>query len=416
MRTDSTLAINFFVRKKRGNPNRYDIYARITVNKQRVELSLKRDIPVCKWDKIRGKAFEESQYLIDVNAYLDTVYGEILNVHRELHMERKLITAKLIKARYVGEDEMNKTLMELVEYHNSNVSSKLKPGTMKNYYSTEKYLVKFLRDKFKTNDIYLIQLDYKFIVDFEIYIRNYVPKKKRKTCTNNGTMKHLERLMKILKLAVRMEWLDKDPFRNFKLRFQKNERNYLTQRELDLIENTSFKGIGYTRVRDIFLFSCYTGLSFMDVKQLSKDKIVKGIDGNYWINTQRIKTGEPVKIPMLPKAVEIMDAYDGEPSTENRLLPVYSNQKTNFYLKEIARACGIHKNISFHVARHTFATTVTLSNGVPIETVSKLLGHTKLSTTQIYARVLQKKVGDDMQKIIDLYNGRKNLNHKEGVI
>lgn len=416
MRTDSTLAINFFVRKKRGNPNRYDIYARITVNKQRVELSLKRDIPVCKWDKIRGKAFEESQYLIDVNAYLDTVYGEILNVHRELHMERKLITAKLIKARYVGEDEMNKTLMELVEYHNSNVSSKLKPGTMKNYYSTEKYLVKFLRDKFKTNDIYLIQLDYKFIVDFEIYIRNYVPKKKRKTCTNNGTMKHLERLMKILKLAVRMEWLDKDPFRNFKLRFQKNERNYLTQRELDLIENTSFKGIGYTRVRDIFLFSCYTGLSFMDVKQLSKDKIVKGIDGNYWINTQRIKTGEPVKIPMLPKAVEIMDAYDAEPSTENRLLPVYSNQKTNFYLKEIARACGIHKNISFHVARHTFATTVTLSNGVPIETVSKLLGHTKLSTTQIYARVLQKKVGDDMQKIIDLYNGRKNLNHKEGVI
>ena len=371
---------------------------------------------MCKWDKTRGKAFEESQYLIDINAYLDTVYGEILNVHRELHMERKLITAKLIKARYIGEDEMNKTLMELVEYHNSNVSTQLKPGTMKNYYSTEKYLIEFLKDRFKTNDIYLVQLDYKFIVDFEIYIRNYVPKKKRKTCTNNGTMKHLERLMKMLKLAVRLEWLDKDPFRNFKLRFQKNERNYLTQRELDLIENTSFKGIGYTRVRDIFLFSCYTGLSFTDVKQLSKDKIVKGIDGNHWINTKRVKTGEPVKIPMLPKAVEIMDAYDSEPSTENRLLPVYSNQKTNFYLKEIARACGIHKNISFHVARHTFATTVTLSNGVPIETVSKLLGHTKLSTTQIYARVLQKKVGDDMQKVIDLYNGRKNLDLKEGVI
>ena len=290
-------------------------------------MRVKRDIPVCKWNKTLGKAFEDSQYLIDINAYLDTVYGEILNVHRELHMERKLITAKLIKARYVGEDEIHKTLMELVEYYNTQMKFNLKPGTLKNYYSTKKYLVEFLRDKLKTDDVYLIHLKYKFIVDFEYYIRNYVPKKHRKTCSNNGTMKHLERLMKMVNLAVKLEWLEKDPFRNFKLRFEKYERSFLTQREIDLIENTTFKGIGYERVKDIFLFSCYTGLSFMDVKKLIKEKIVKGIDGNYWISTKRVKTNEPVKIPMLPKAVEIMDKYCDDPLKENKLLPVYSNQK-----------------------------------------------------------------------------------------
>jgi len=401
MLTYSALGINFFVRKKRNDPNMYDIYLRITVKKARAEVSLKRCIKVCNWDKKRGKAFPRNKTMEDLNAYLDTVYGEILNVHRELHMETALITARLIKARYVGEDEVNHTLLELFEYHNTNMVNTLKPGTMKNYYSTEKYLKSYISTKLKTSDVPLSDLKHKFILDFENYIRTFKPKKNRKTCTNNGTMKHLERLMKVVRLGVRLEWLDKDPFRNFKLRFNKFDRNYLTQREIDLIDETTFTSIGRERVKDVFLFSCYTGLTFMDIKLLTKDNISKGIDRNYWIYTKRIKTNEPVKIPMLPRAVEIMKKYEGAPIEDNGLLPVYSNQKTNAYLKEIAKACGIHKNISFHTARHTFATTVTLSNGVPIETVSKMLGHTKLSTTQIYARVLENKIGQDMQYLID---------------
>ncbi|WP_338193659.1 site-specific integrase [Flagellimonas marinaquae] len=401
MRTDSTLGINFFVRKKRNDPNMYDIYLRVTVKKMRAEVSLKRCIKVCNWDKKRGKAFPRNKTLEDLNAYLDTVYGEILNVHRELHMERKLITAKSIKARYVGEDEMNHTLLELFDYHNRNMVNALKPGTMKNYYSTEKYLKSFITAKLKTNDVLLGELKHKFILDFENYIRTYKPKKNRKTCSNNGTMKHLERLMKVTKLGVRLEWMDKDPFRNFKLRFDKFDRKYLTQREINLIEDTTFRSIGKERVKDVFLFSCYTGLTFMDIKLLTKDNVSRGIDGNYWIYTKRIKTDEPLKIPMLPRAVEIMKKYESTPQAGIGLLPVYSNQKTNAYLKEIIKACGIYKNISFHTARHTFATTVTLSNGVPIETVSKMLGHTKLSTTQIYARVLENKIGEDMQHLMD---------------
>lgn len=215
-------------------------------------------------------------------------------------------------------------------------------------------------------------------------------------------MKHLERLMKMVNLAVRLEWLAKDPFRNYKLNFHKTERSYLSERELRLIEETTFRGAGYEKVKDIFLFSCYTGLSYIDVKELKPQQLVLGIDGNLWIHTKREKTNEMVKIPLLPKAKEIIEKYgkDARPYVLGKLLPVYSNQKTNSYLKVIAKACGIHKHITFHTARHTFATTVTLSNGVPIETVSKMLGHTKLTTTQIYARVLERKVGEDMKNLI----------------
>src|SRR5680860_158807 len=410
MRTDSTLGVIFFTRKKRNDPEKLDIYVRITVNKKRAEFSIKRDIAVCNWNIFRCRAKETNQNLILLNTYLDDVYAEVLNAHKQLHSERKLITAKAIKSRYFGEDEERMTLMKAVEYHNSNINKSLKPVTLKNYFSTEKYLKQFLQERLKTDDIYLIQLNYKFITDFENYIRTYKPRKARKTCSNNGAMKHLERLMKITNLALKMEWLDKDPFRNFKLRYIRNERDYLTERELDLIEETSFMTIGLNSVKDVFLFSCYTGLSYIDIKELHPDQVLIGIDGNQWIHTKRVKTNESVKIPLLPRAKEILDKYGEEMERTGKLLPVYSNQKTNKNLKEIAKACGIHKNITFHVARHTFATTVTLSNGVPIETVSKLLGHTKLSTTQIYARVLQKKVGEDMQILMDRYKVKEKQN------
>lgn len=407
MRTDSTLGVIFFTRKKRSNPEWLDIYVRITVNKQRAELSIKRDIAVCNWDIFRCRAKETSENLILLNAYLDDVHAEVLNAHKQLHSERKLITAKAIKLRYLGEDEDRMTLMKAVEYHNKNVNNALRPGTLKNYFSTEKYLREFLSESLKTDDIYLIQLNYRFIVNFENFIRTYQPKKERRTCTNNGVMKHLSRLMKITNMAIRMEWLEKDPFKNYKLRFVKNERDYLTERELDLLENTSFIPNGLERVKDIFLFSCYTGLSYIDIKNLQLVQLLIGIDSNQWIYAKRTKTNEPLKIPLLPRACGIIEKYKEEQELTGKLLPVYSNQKTNKNLKEIAKACGIHKNITFHVARHTFATTVTLSNGVPIETVSKLLGHTKLTTTQIYARVLQKKVGEDMQNLMDLFEAKK---------
>jgi site-specific recombinase XerD len=220
-------------------------------------------------------------------------------------------------------------------------------------------------------------------------------------------MKHLERLIKMTNLAVKLEWLEKDPFHQFKLNFQKHNRSYLSERELELIEETMFKGSGYEKVRNVFLFSCYTGLSYIDVKELLQKQLVLGTDGNHWLHTRRAKTDEIVKIPLLSKAIIDIYAVEMKQHSECRLLPVFSNQKMNSYLKVITKACGIHKNITFHSACHTFATTVTLSNGVPIETVSKMLGHAKLTTTQIYARVLEKKVGEDMQNLMNLFEAKE---------
>ena len=227
--------------------------------------------------------------------------------------------------------------------------------------------------------------------------------------TNNGVMKHLERLKKMVNLAIKLEWIIKNPFNQFQLKFDKYDRQFLTERELELIENTHYNNGRLERVKDCFIFSCYTGLSYVDVKELSLNQLARGIDGNYWIFTKREKTNETVKIPILPRALEIISKYKitSERLNDEKVLPLCSNQKANSYLKEIADLCGIKKNLTFHMARHTFATTVTLSNGVPIETVSKLLGHTKLSTTQIYARVVEKKVSDDMALLRDKIGQRE---------
>jgi len=409
MQTNSTFSIIFFTRKSRGNTDKLSIYARVTVNGKRSEISLKRCVNVLEWNSFKNRGRGSSSKIQILNRYLDYVYGKLLDCHKQLLEEFKVISSHSIKARYLGEDDHQKTLKELIAYHNTNMDSVLKPGTMKNYYTTEKYLNRFLFEKLKTNDIYLKQLNYRFITDFEYYLRNYRNAKKQLMLTNNGVMKHLERLKKIINLSIKLEWIIKNPFQKFQLKFDKYDRQYLTERELGLLENTYFKQERLERVKDIFIFSCYTGLSYIDVKELTIHQIVKRMDNKYWIHTKREKTNEVVKIPILPKALEIIEKYKyiSELLNETKLLPLCSNQKTNSYLKEIMIACSIHKNVTFHVARHTFATTVMLTNGVPLETVSKLLGHTKLSTTQIYARVLDTKINEDIDNLLVRFERKK---------
>jgi site-specific recombinase XerD len=192
--------------------------------------------------------------------------------------------------------------------------------------------------------------------------------------------------------------MDNYPFKSFKLSYKAGNRTYLTQEELRRVMDKHFDLDRINLVRDLFIFSCYTGLAYSDVALLSKDTIVSGIDGNKWIHCNRKKTGNALKIPLLPKAEQLIQKYSNHPIASNRgkVFPVPSNQKLNAYLKEIATICKIKKDLTFHMARHTFATTVTLSNGVPIETVSKILGHNRIATTQIYARVLENKVSEDM--------------------
>ncbi len=398
MRTSSTFSILFWVYGKRAVNNQTNIYVRITISGQRVNISLKRKIDVSTWDEKNQRAIGKGKNARILNAFLNDVQSKIQRIFEQLKSEGSGLTPQVIKARYLGEDKSDLSFQGLIVYYNDKMQHKLHKNTMGQYKTSQRYMTEFIAEEFKERDIPLAKLDYSFIVGFENFLRSYTPKAGQSKIGNNTAIKHIKRLRRMVTLAYRMEWIDRDPFVNFKMKIDKKERGFLTDFELLSIEDLSSSIERLMVVKDLFVFSCYTGISYVDIVQLTEDNIVIGIDENPWIMAKRIKTGSPFKIPLLPKAAILIDKYKGHYRTCNTssLLPKLSNQKLNSYLKEIADLCGIKKNLTFHMARHTFATTVTLSNGVPIETVSKLLGHTKLSTTQIYARVVERKVSDDM--------------------
>ncbi|RPG32280.1 MAG: site-specific integrase [Muricauda sp. TMED12] len=415
MKAKNTFAVSFFTRKSRSVANQLSIYVRITVDKKRSEISLKRTVSIKNWDNTRNRVKGSSVQIRELNAYMDSVYGALLVCHKELLEAHRVVSADAIKSRYLGEDDHSKTLKDLLSYHNEKMSVVLKPGTMKNYYTTERYLYRFLSKERKVSDVFLKQLNYAFVTEFEHFLRNHRDSKKKLSLGNNGVMKHLERFKKILNLAVKLEWMEKSPFNQFQLKYHKYDREFLDEVELELLQNIGLKNERLEKIRDCFVFACYTGLSYVDVKDLNKENIIKGIDGKQWISTKREKTDKPVKVPLIPQAKAILQKYHDINRTGPTvgLLPISSNQKTNAYLKEVAAACGIKKHLTFHVARHTFATTVMLSNNVPIETVSKLLGHTKLSTTQIYARVVESKISEDIDNLLDRLKATKRKKTQE---
>ncbi|WP_224995208.1 site-specific integrase [Cesiribacter sp. SM1] len=401
MKAKNTFGISFFIKKYKLKGELAPVYARITVDGKSLDLSLKRKVPLRNWDEGKGCTKGNKEEIRALAVYLEQVRNRLYDCQQELEKERRLLTAEAVKQRYLGEDESGKTLQELMTYHAEEMKGELAPGTQKNYYTTCKYVRQFLKEKYKTSDLYLEELNYKFIKDFEKFLKNHKPTDHHKPCGQNGAMKHIERLRKMINLAVKEEWIQKDPFLKFKARFEKKERGHLSLEELQRIENKNFSVKRLVLVRDLFVFSCYTGASYIEVSELTPDQVVKGMDGALWLMGQRRKSGEFFKVPLLPQALTIIERYKDDPraQVQGRLLPVLTNQKLNSYLKEIADLCGVDKNLSFHLARHTFATTVTLANGVPIESVSKMLGHGSIRTTQIYAKVVERKLSEDMKML-----------------
>jgi site-specific recombinase XerD len=273
------------------------------------------------------------------------------------------------------------------------VGKEYSPSTLTRYVTSMNHVIEFMQWKFGIADIDITKLNHEFITDFNFYLRT------EKNCNNNSAAKYIKNFRKIIRICLSNGWLARDPFINFKVKIREVERAYLSEEELQTLHDKVFTIDRLNQVKDIFLFSCYTGLAYIDAKNLTQHNLVLGIDGNKWIHTHRKKTDTPSHIPLLAPALEIINKYSQHPATINNcvLLPVLSNQKMNAYLKEIAICCEINKELTFHIARHTFATTVTLSNNVPIESVSKMLGHKNLRTTQHYAKILDKKVSHDMQ-------------------
>ncbi len=400
--TTTTFTVLFWVNQSKTRNGLGPIYARITVDGKRAEISLKRNILYEAWDNAKGKAKGTKEEARKLNAYLDSVKSRILECHETLLKERRLVTAEAIKGLYLGVAERKYTLLNLFEYHNVDLATTIKPGTLKNYFATQKYVEQFLKTKLKTSDIFLAELNHKFVVDFEIFIKNTTsPLDPLRRCNNNTVMKHIERLKKIINVAIRNEWLDKDPFQKYRLSFNRTNRQFLNNDELATIEAKTYSIARLQQVKDYFVFSCYTGLAYTDLIHLTPENIISGIDGQLWIFSDRQKTNQSIRVPLLAQAQNIINRYQNHPKAvyHGRIFPPISNQRINSYLKEIADTCGITKNLTFHIARHTFATTVTLTNGVPIESVSAMLGHTTIRTTQIYAKVVETKLSADMKAL-----------------
>lgn len=399
----STFTILFHTIKSKKKANgTVPLYARITINGQRVELALKRYILPEHWDPKRGAPKSRKGKEKELQAYLETIRNKIYQAHRKLLEENPedAITAKMLKDQYQGKTStFQHSIISVYEHHNKQLKELIGNGyshsTYKRFSTGIKHVREFLHFHYNVEDMPLHKLDYAFVNNFDHYLRSV------RNINNNSTVKYVSLLRKTIRMAMKNGWLDKDPFAHYEGRLKTVDREFLTKDELQDLKSQPFRMERLEAVRDIFLFACYTGLAYVDVAKLKEDHITRDVEGEYWIRINRTKTDTKAMIPLLPEAMEIIQKYEESPDRliKGSLLPVRSNQKMNAYLKEVANICGIKKNLTFHMARHTFATTVTLSNGVPIESVSAMLGHTNIKTTQHYAKILQSKVGEDMKAL-----------------
>jgi len=392
-----TFSILFYLKKTKSHVDGpVPIYMRITVDGQRAELSINRECDPADWSVGASRARGNKEKVRSLNAYIDDWLASVYDAEKELLLAGSPITASTLKRKLIGEVEKPLLLIDIFKEHNRKVKAlvgnEFAAGTLTRYETSLKHTQNFIRWYYKVEDIDIKKVNHDFISNYEFYLRT------ERKCENNSAIKYIKNFKKIIRICQFNGWLEKDPFLNYKLKVRPVERTFLNNEELMLITNKKLVADRLNQVRDIFLFSCYTGLAYSDIKKLKKSEINKGANNEMWMSTVRTKTSIPVKVPLLPPALKLIDKYKDHPVSSNSGLafPVLTNQKMNSYLKEISDACGIIKELTYHIARHTFATTVTLANGVPIESVSKMLGHTNIKMTQHYAKILDTTVGDHM--------------------
>ena len=411
---NTSVSILFYIKRtKVNNLGVCPIYTRVTVNAKRFEFSANKYINPDKWSSEGSKVKGTSEEARTINSHLDYLKNQVLEAEKKLFKKDISITSENLKNELFGFSETKRMLVPIFQDHNNKikelVGKEYAPGTLERYTTSLKHTIEFMQWKYNVSDIDITKIDHAFITDYEFWLRSV------RNCANNTAVKYIKNFHKIIKICLANDWLDKNTFANYKSKVKEVERVYLNEAEIQTIIEKDFKTERLSLVRDIFLFSCFTGLAYIDVKNLTKSHISYGIDGEQWIFTHRQQTESASKIPILPVTQIIIDKYENHPQclNEDKLLPILSNQKMNAYLKEIAGVCEIEKELTFHIARHTFATTVTLTNGVPIESVSKMLGHKNLRTTQHYAKVLDRKVSEDMKILKDKFSSSFKLNSKE---
>lgn len=392
-------SILFFIKRTKLLKNgEAPICLRITVNGKRAEVQIKRSVEVKKWNNQKECAIGRDNKTLELNHYLETVRTKILRIHRQLEQDNKPITAEILKRHYYGESETPKMLLEVFKEHNQKCRNLIDKdyvlGTILRYERTASYLSEFIKQNHRISDIPLKDIDYNFIQEFEHFIKT------AKNCQQNTTIKYLKNLKHIVRIALLNHWITSDPFAEIHFKQTPTNRDFLLEEELQLILRKQFNIPRLETVKDIFIFCSFTGLAFTDVQHLTPEHILCDNKGEYWIRKPREKNNNMCNVPLLEIPLKLIEKYRHRPDCEkkNIIFPVPTNQKMNAYLKEIADLCGIKKNLSTHVARHSFA-CIALANKVSMESIAKMLGHSDIKTTKIYAKVLDRTISEEMQAL-----------------
>ena len=398
----SSFAILFFIRDSRVRKDgTTSIEVVLTVNGERCAFSTGKKVKSCNWDKnkqqVKGKD-EEAQSL---NNYLKAIKAKLYQKEAELLDRGFIITADLLRDAYFDKVESIKerSLFEVFEEHNQEQEKMIGNGVSKATYWVSVYTIRLLREfvqqKYKREDLYLRELNLNFIQSFHSFLRI------DKGMAQNSSTKHLKLLKKIINLSVANSYMAFNPFSTYKVEREPVDIDFLDEEELRKIINFDTPLPRLERAKDMFLFGCFTGLSYIDIKTLTPEHFEKDSAGRIWIKKRRVKTGVLSRIPLLPIAKLILDKYKGG----EKLLPIQDPADINKYLKDIAILCGINKRICFHTSRHTFASTITLANNISLEVVSKMLGHTNTRMTAHYAKLIDKCIGEQMDKLMDTFTG-----------
>lgn len=374
------------------------IYARIRMNGIKVEISTTRFIDPKNWLLDSQTAFPLTKNNKALNQYLDSFKNKIYTGYTSMLSTGESINGELLRQSIFGKPLQKKyNLIETTIEHNEQfekqIGIKYSQGSYKNYKTTLKYLIEFVKSFFSKTDIPLDKMDYKFCENYFSFLTT------KKQCNTNGANKQLQRVKKIVNYAIKLGYINSNPIASYSLQFKPARKIPLSMEEIDRLVKLNLERKTLSQVRDIFIFQCYTGLSYSDIKRLRSSDIEKDGKGVLWIKMERQKTEIEFSVPLLKPATKLVESYLKTNEGDFYLFPVLSNQKMNDNLKVIQEIAGLSKNLTTHIGRHTFATTVTLNNDVPIETVSKMLGHTNLRTTQLYAKVLDGKIGSDMLRL-----------------
>lgn len=404
MKRKSKISVLFWQRKGRGKAEKSPIFCRITITGQRYEIPANVTIPNKNWSaklqRSTGKTAEDR----DANRTIEQLHSFVLETVTRIQQKGYALNIENFRLMFQNKQNEVNTIRSIFEYHKAIEGKNLTYNTVRSYDTTLRHLLNFIRITRKVSDYDITSIDRVFVNEFYAYLQGYRRQDNNKICHTNGAIKNLKRLKKILGIAVNNDWIPKNPVSLTNLHPTKSERGFLSMDEINAIEKAILTP-ALSIVRDIFIFACYTGISYIDVAQITVENITIGIDNSEWLLYYRQKTKQRVAVPLLQPALKLIErytAYHGE-KKDAKIFPIPTNQVTNRELKRIAKIAGISKPVTFHMARHSFATTITLSNGIPIETVSRMLGHASIATTQIYAKIVDKKIVDDMSALRTKY-------------